>query len=252
VPSARAAFRVALPLLALGALGANAFLQGTATAPELVLAGQGRGSVTASLVGQVVTDGHPQVVVLSLPKARRPLAPVTRAAAPHVSRPRPVRATVTAPAPAAAPRPKPVRTVSDSYPYASDTTGASDEWGFTKRQCVSYVAWRLAGAGRPLDNATQHWNSALDWDDTARRLGYRVSSRPSVGAVAQWNAGERSSYWSPGATRSDGTYVAGSVGHVAWVVDVYDDGSVLVAQYNGTVDRGFSTMHVTAPRYLSL
>jgi surface antigen len=164
----------------------------------------------------------------------------------------PVRAAVRAPAPAAVPRAQSTRTVTDGYPWASDTSGGSDPWGFTKRQCVSYVAWRLAGAGRPLNNATQGWGSALDWDDTARRLGYRVSSSPTVGAVAQWNAGERSSYWSPGSSRADGSYLAGSAGHVAWVVDVYDDGSVLVAQYNGTVDRGFSTMHVTAPRYLSL
>jgi surface antigen len=145
----------------------------------------------------------------------------------------------------------PVR-VSDGYPWASDTTQGMDPWGFTKRQCVSYAAWRLAGAGRPLDNATQGWGSALDWDDTARRLGYSVSGRPRVGAVAQWDANERSTYWSPGASSPDGRYAAGPSGHVAWVVQVYGDGSVLVAQYNGMGDRAFSTMHVTAPRYLYL
>jgi surface antigen len=117
---------------------------------------------------------------------------------------------------------------------------------------VSYVAWRLAGVGRPLDNATQRWGSALTWDDTARRLGYAVSSRPVVGAIAQWNAQEHSAYWSPGARSPDGVYVAGPAGHVAWVVAVYGDGSVLVAQYNGTGNRAFSTMRVKAPRYLSL
>jgi hypothetical protein len=36
------------------------------------------------------------------------------------------------------------------------------------------------------------------------------------------------------------------------VLAVYRDGSVLVAQYNGTASRAFSTMRVKAPRYLLL
>jgi surface antigen len=79
-----------------------------------------------------------------------------------------------------------------------------------------------------------------------------VSSTPAVGAVAQWNEGEHSAYWSGASSSSDGTFVAGSVGHVAWVTAVYSDGSVLVAQYNGTGDRAYSTVRVRAPRYLFL
>jgi surface antigen len=168
-----------------------------------------------------------------------------------------VRHHVSAPKKARASRPaatvvQAARTSPDSYPYAADTSGDSDEWGFTKRQCVSYVAWRLAQVGRPIDNERDHWGSALDWDDTAKRLGYGVSTRPSVGAVAQWNAGEHSAYWSGASASSDGTFVAGAAGHVAWVTAVYSDGSVQVAQYNGTGDRSYSTMRVKAPRYLYL
>jgi surface antigen len=242
--------RTSLPLLGLATLATQGLLHGPSAPVTLV--GQGRGTVAALDAGRVVTDGHPSVVVL-------PVRRVAPAAVPAPARER-VRTTAgtgdrAAAGPrrhlAAVPKAKQVR-VTDGYPWASDTTQASDPWGFTKRQCVSYAAWRLAQAGRPLDNATQHWGSALDWDDTARRLGRRVSSTPTVGAVAQWNAGERSSYWSPGASSPDGRYVAGPAGHVAWVVQVYGDGSVLVAQYNGMGDRAFSTMHVTAPRYLTL
>jgi surface antigen len=241
--------RTSLPLLGLAALATQGLLHGTAAPVSLV--SEGRGQVAVLDAGRVVTDGHPTLVVLPV---RRPAPVAVTAPAPEpVGTPRSASARPAGPKRhhAAARTVTQVRVV-DGYPWAGDTTQAADPWGFTKRQCVSYVAWRLAQSGHALDNATEHWGSALDWDDTARRLGYHVSSRPTVGAVAQWNADERSSYWSPGASSPDGRYVAGPVGHVAWVVQVYGDGSVLVAQYNGMGDRAFSTMRVTAPRYLSL
>jgi surface antigen len=137
---------------------------------------------------------------------------------------------------------------SSSYPWASDTSGGNDTWGFTKRQCVSYVAWRLSRVGRPV-YSRQGWGSASSWDDMARRRG-AVSSRPVVGSVAQWNSGERSTAYVSGSPR--GTFIAGSYGHVAWVTKVYSDGSVQVAQYNGDGSRSYSTMRVKAPRYLRL
>lgn len=253
--SGRAAVHTALPLLALVGLAGLAALRPAAPVP---LAGAGVGSVTPVVEGRILTDGHPQPV--ALPAVRRVLAaprpaavagprPATRAVRHLAIRSAPA-ATARQPAPTAVPR---TRTATrDSYPYATDTGGGSDPWGFTKRQCVSYVAWRLAQVGRPIDNARQGWGSALDWDDTAARLGYAISSRPTVGAVAQWNADEHSAYWSGASSSSDGTFVAGAVGHVAWVTAVYSDGSVQVAQYNGTGDRSYSTMRVKAPRYLSL
>jgi surface antigen len=138
---------------------------------------------------------------------------------------------------------------STSYPWAGDTSGGNDPWGFTKRQCVSYVAWRLDRVGRPV-STSRGWGSASGWDDVARRKGVTVSSRPTVGSVAHWNAGERSTAYVSGSPR--GSFVAGSYGHVAWVTKVYSDGSVQVAQYNGDGSRSYSTMRVTAPRYLRL
>jgi len=140
----------------------------------------------------------------------------------------------------------------DDYPYRSDTTGAADPWGFTKRQCVSFTAFRLAQHGVRLRNATQHWGSAYTWNNAARRLGHRVDHHPAVGAVAQWDEGERSAYYSPGSTRPNGTLTAGPAGHVAYVTRVYADGSVQLEQYNLGSSRAYSTMRAKAPRYLHL
>jgi surface antigen len=139
-----------------------------------------------------------------------------------------------------------LRTGND-YPYAGATTNATDKWGFTERQCVSFTAWRLARNGHPLDNATQNWGSALHWDEAARAHGVRISSTPHVGAIAQWNAGEGGTVWVGGGT---GRFVAGSYGHVGYVAAVYSDGSALIEQYNAQGDRQYSVMRMTAPRYL--
>lgn len=173
------------------------------------------------------------------PVARRTASRAHRAAAPH--RQHPTTSTTA--------RTHATTRVTAGYPWAADTTGGHDPWGFTKRQCVSYVAWRLDRVGRPV-YARQGWGSARGWDDVARQRGVTVTSRPAVGSVAQWNAGERSRLYVSGSAR--GTFFAGSYGHVAWVTDVYSDGSVRVAQYNGNGARSYSTMRVFAPRFLRL
>lgn len=210
-----------------------------ASPPPVQAPAQGQGAV----VVRVTTDGRP-VVLPARPRPAVPAPPPTKA----VPRPSPrATSTIAAPEPVIA-RPAPP----DTYPFKHDTTGEADPWGFTKRQCVSYVAWRLAEAARPLDNARDQWGSALQWDETAARLGRTVTSRPSVGAVAHWNAGERGVAWTSGSGRADGWFTAGGYGHVAWVTKAYADGSVQVAQYNGSGDRSFSTLRVRAPRYLLL
>lgn len=182
-------------------------------------------------------------------------------AAPRTSPSRPVVAVNRTMAPTPPPAPRPSRaastastaaSTSDGYPYANATANVPDAWGFTQRQCVSYVAWRLSRAGRPLSQSRDGWGSASNWDDTARRLGRVVTSRATVGSVAQWNVGEASAYYPPGATAPSGRFSAGEYGHVAYVTAVYSDGSVRVAQYNATGNRSFSTMRVRAPRFLAL
>jgi surface antigen len=142
----------------------------------------------------------------------------------------------------------PANAAGDDYPYRGDTVNRSDRWGFTTRQCVSFAAWRLEQNHHAITNSGNAWGNASHWDDTARARRITVSSRPKVGAVAQWNAGERSAFYP--ASGGTGAMTAGSYGHVAWVRAVYSDGSALVEQYNMSDNRSYSQMHVRAPRYL--
>ncbi len=144
----------------------------------------------------------------------------------------------------------PASAIGNDYPYRYDTTWSADPWGFTKRQCVSFVAWRMKQRGIPMSNYRTRWGSALTWDDTARRIGVRIGTRPVPGAIAHWNAYESSPWYANGATRPNGTVRAGGYGHVGYVQGVYPDGSVSVAQYNMSGTRSYSTMRVRAPRYL--
>ena len=152
-----------------------------------------------------------------------------------------------APAPAVA---APATAGGDAYPYRDATTNDPDAWGFTQRQCVSYVAWRLSGAGHAVSNRTDGWGSASNWDDTARRVGVTVTSTPRVGSVAQWDPSEASDAYAPGSTHANGRFTAGEYGHVAYVTAVYADGSVQVDQYNAQGDRVFSSLRMRAPRFL--
>ena len=152
---------------------------------------------------------------------------------------------LSAPAVAAAP----LALAADDYPYRADISWSADPYGFTKRQCVSFAAVRLAQHRHAINNA-QHWGSAYHWGDAARAQGITVSTRPVVGAIAQWNADERSSYFANGSRTVNGWVQAGGFGHVAYVSAVYGDGSVAVEQYNMNGARSYSTMHVKAPRYL--
>ena len=137
----------------------------------------------------------------------------------------------------------------DDYPWRLSGGTSADAFGFTTRQCVSFVAWRLAQRGTRLDNAHEGWGDARTWDEAARRLGHRVGRAPVVGAVAHWDAHERGPLHT-GGPRLHAVMRAGAYGHVAWVQHVHTDGSATVAHYNGTGTRAFSTSRVKAPRYL--
>lgn len=178
-------------------------------------------------------------------KAQAKPAAVTRKAVRTVTTSRPRTVVKAAPVVVA---PAPVK--ADAYPYRTSAGNSADAWGFTQRQCVSYAAWRLSNAGHAISNVQDGWGSASNWDDTARRLGMAVTTKASVGSIAQWNPGESSSLYAPGSSTPGGRFAAGSYGHVGYVTAVYADGSVQVAQYNATGDRAFSSMHMTAPRYL--
>ena len=144
----------------------------------------------------------------------------------------------------------PAQAAGDDYPWRTDTTQSADPWGFTKRQCVSFVAWRLAQRGKTVNNATQQWGHAASWDDASRRLRVGIGARPVVGAVAHWNAWEASTFYGAGSTLPNGVMRAGGYGHVGYVQGVHSDGSAVVSQYNMSGNRAYSLVRVKAPRYL--
>lgn len=136
----------------------------------------------------------------------------------------------------------------DDYPYRTATTNSADAWGFTKRQCVSFAAWRLRQHSYAISNANNAWGNAYNWDTAATKRGFIVTSKPKVGTIAQWNANEKSRYYAPNG--GIGTFSAGGYGHVGYVTTVYSDGSVRVEQYNMTGSGSYSAMRVKAPRFL--
>lgn len=95
-----------------------------------------------------------------------------------------------------------------------------DTWGMYNRECVSYTAFKVAASGRHMP----YWGgrgNANRWDDNARAAGYQVDGDPSPGDVAISNAG----YY----------------GHAMYVEHVYEDGRILISQYNGDWKGTYST-----------
>lgn len=88
-----------------------------------------------------------------------------------------------------------------------------DTWGMYNRECVSYTAFKVAASGRHMPYWGGYGN-ANQWDDNARRAGYTVDGNPRVGDVAVSNSG----YY----------------GHVMYVEHVYEDGRILISQYNAS------------------
>lgn len=102
------------------------------------------------------------------------------------------------------------------YPYSHDPcTSCPDPWRFIKRQCTSFVAWKLNTANQfrfmnDFDgNGTLDFGNASNWKSAAIRFGYRVDNTPATGAVA-WERGGN---------------------HVAWVESV-NGSSVTIQEYN--------------------
>lgn len=96
---------------------------------------------------------------------------------------------------------------------AEDTTvqpialhSASNANNYAYLNCTWYVAGRRA--------VPPHWGNAVDWMANASAEGYKTSDEPLAGAIA-WQ----------------GSWVH-PLGHVAYVEAVYDDGTILVSEYN--------------------
>jgi surface antigen len=148
-----------------------------------------------------------------------------------------------------------------AYPWDGARGLLFDPWGFVARQCTSYVAWYLNAHGVPFGLRTRGpageglFTSASDWDRAARAAGFAVRSTPVVGSIAQWDAGESSPPPRSPASADDVAAVdyrpltARGFGHVAVVQQVFDDGVVVISEYNGA-DGTYRVLVTRAPRYL--
>lgn len=117
----------------------------------------------------------------------------------------------------------------DDYPYRGSTTSVVDLWNFYSLNCTSFCAWRLNNNnGVDFHNhyGGVQWGNAKNWDDAARQLGIPVNNSPNVGSIACWNRG---------------TY-----GHVAWVSNVYSDGTIDIEEYNYGGRYQYGTRHLSA------
>jgi surface antigen len=122
-----------------------------------------------------------------------------------------------------------ITTLTNDYPYKSDSSSEADPWNFYKRECVSFAAWRVRQRlGVDFTNSYRgvHWGNANNWDNAALSAGVRVDHTAKVGAIAQWNTG---------------TY-----GHVAYVARVNGDGTILLEEYNYLSAHNYDTRTVSA------
>lgn len=90
-----------------------------------------------------------------------------------------------------------------------------DSWGMYNRECVSYVAYRIASSGRNMP----YWGGrghAYQWPGNAASAGIPTGSTPRAGAAAV-------SYGGP-------------YGHIMYVESVNGDGTITVSDYNFAMD----------------
>lgn len=101
--------------------------------------------------------------------------------------------------------------IGDDYPWpnAAIPYKEVDSWGLYKRECVSFVAYRLSS----VNGFTIPWayGNANQWGYRAQKEGYRVDMNPTPGSVA-WFTGNKGF-------------------HVAWVVGANGD-NVEIEEYN--------------------
>ncbi|HLL47386.1 MAG TPA: CHAP domain-containing protein, partial [Longimicrobiaceae bacterium] len=123
----------------------------------------------------------------------------------------------------------------NDYPYVNDPAvfdpnGCwADPWAFCKRNCTSFVAWRLRQVnGVPFTNTYRttypdRWGNASNWGSQAQKSGIPMDRNPRVGDVAWFSSG-----------------------HVAWVAAVNSDGTVLIEEYNGDFRGNYNSRTISA------
>ncbi len=88
----------------------------------------------------------------------------------------------------------------------------ADSWGLYNRECVSYVAWKIASTGRFVPNFNGQGN-ANQWQSYVAQYGIRSGTTPVVGSAA--------------------VLYGGAYGHVMYVEAVSSDKSrITISEYN--------------------
>lgn len=87
-----------------------------------------------------------------------------------------------------------------------------DNWALYNRECVSYVAWKIASTGRFVPNFNGQGN-ANQWESYVAKYGIKSGKKPVVGSAA--------------------VLYGGAYGHVMYVESVSSDASrITVSEYN--------------------
>lgn len=105
----------------------------------------------------------------------------------------------------------------DKYPRPIKRQQANYHW---KNNCTWYVHNRRNQIKRYLPSSFTH---AKNWLAEARRAGFATGKKPLAGAILQTSKG------------------GGGYGHVAFVEQVYKNGSIKISEYNYNVRLGYGT-----------
>jgi surface antigen len=120
-----------------------------------------------------------------------------------------------------------------AYPWANVGAGnwVSDGHGYYEGECVSYAAWAVRS--EPHSISPDFLGNADQWNSHGIPVG---GARP--GDVGMWD---------------DNHNGAGSLGHVAFVTAVFNDGTIQITEYNWYTAHGYDSRRIatSAPsRYL--
>lgn len=130
----------------------------------------------------------------------------------------------------------------DDYPWAGYVEAANPITGMYYVNCTDFSLWRLnqqVGATDPNHPKYTNGNFASvplgnggEWATAWRAKGWPADNTPEVGAMA---------HFAPGAVGASQQY-----GHIAVVLEVHDNNTVTIEEYNGATPYKYSTRTVPA------
>jgi len=112
----------------------------------------------------------------------------------------------------------PVPPVGDDYPWPNGNSSTEDSWGFYKRWCTSWVAFKVNQMwktdkgffnGMYGTSETNKLGNASHWLEVLSKNGYSHDLEPQAGDIAWWGSN-----------------------HVAFVNQVIDRNTVVITEYN--------------------